>query len=321
MKQFIKECQEAYYTGQPIISNEEYDVLVQRFPDAEDSIGPVGEVEHLFRMYSLQKKYPGRGDELPSLLPYTESPKLDGCAVDLLYVDGKLAQALTRGNGIKGSDVTANLMQIVPTCIDYAGLVQVTGEVCTTRDVPNARNYASGAVNLDSDREFHSRVVEGGLLFVAYGVQTSKESGLTDTYEKDMELLYQQEFYTITSPYIVDCAEDGIIPTDGTVYRLNNNKAFYAAGYTSKFPKGAFAVKEDAEGEITTIEDIVWQVGASGKVTPVAIVAEVILEDARVTRVTLNNVAYMEAMGITHIGQEVRVIRAGGIIPKIVEAY
>jgi DNA ligase (NAD+) len=105
------------------------------------------------------------------------------------------------------------------------------------------------------------------------------------------------------------------------VYRLNRNRQYEHAGYTSKFPKGGFAVKEDEEGEITTIEDIVWQVGGSGKVTPVAIVKEVVLEGAKVTRVTLNNVAYMEAMGINRIGQEVRIIRAGSIIPKIVEAY
>lgn len=322
MKEFIAQLQKAYYEGSPLISDEEYDALIKRFPDAEVTIGHKGEVKHMFRMWSLQKKYPGRGDELPNLEAYIESPKLDGCAIDCLYINGKFVQGLTRGDGVKGRDITKNLEHLVPATVDYyAPIMQVTGEVVTTKDIDNARNFASGAMNLDNGQEFMSRLVEGGLRFVAYNVQTSSDQCLGSMYKRDMKELEILGFHTILSDNVKKAVEQGLIITDGLVYRLARNRAYFAAGFTSKFPKGAFAVKEDAEGEITEIEDVLWQVGASGKVTPVCIVKEVVLEDAKVTRVTLNNVEYMNAMGITHIGQKVRVIRAGGIIPKIVEAY
>lgn len=328
MKEFIKQLQQAYYDGKPMVSNEEYDALIKRFPDAEDNIGQAGEIKHMFRMWSLDKKYPCRGDQLPAnLKDYIKTPKLDGCAVDLLYVRGEFEQGLTRGDGIKGRDVTDNLDLIVPAYIDGGFqdhiVMQITGEVVTTMSVANARNYASGAVNLKDDNEFLARVNEGGLTFVAYSIQIRSEmQGVEDWYFLDMSLLRDLGgFRTVVDADINRLCEEGAIPTDGEVYRLNSNSEYAKYGFTNKFPKAAFAVKEDEEGEITTIEDIKWQVGASGKVTPVAIVKEVVLEDAKVTRVTLNNLAYMELMGITHIGQEVRIIRAGGIIPKIVEAY
>ncbi|QQV88164.1 NAD-dependent DNA ligase subunit A [Vibrio phage Gary] len=322
MKQFIAELQRAYYDGEPLISDEEYDALIRRFPDAEVTIGHKGEEAHMFRMWSLEKKYPCRGDELPNLEPYIESPKLDGCAVDCLYINGKLVQCLTRGDGVKGRDITQNLEHLVPANVDYyAPIMQVTGEVVTTKDIENARNYASGAMNLDNGQEFMTRLMEGGLRFIAYNVQTCADGCLGAMYDNDMKELENLGFHTILSDNVKKAVEHGLIMTDGLVYRLKRNRAYFAAGFTSKYPKGAFAVKEDDEGEITTIENVIWGVGASGKVTPVAIVKEVVLEDAKVTRVTLNNVEYMKAMGITHIGQEVRIIRAGGIIPKIVEAF
>lgn len=320
MKKFIAELQKAYYDGEPLISDEEYDALIRRFPDAENNIGHKGEVKHMFRMWSLDKKYPCRGDELPKLDPYIESQKLDGCAVDCLYIDGKFVQGLTRGDGVTGRDVTQNLKELVPPMLDYyAPILQVTGEVVTTKDIDNARNFASGAMNLDKGSDFMSRLVEGGLRFIAYNAQTSADQGMGAMYKRDMQELEILGFHTILSKNVNKAVEDGLIMTDGTVYRLNRNRDFYKAGFTSKFPKGAFAVKEDEECVWTTLEDVVFQVGASGKVTPVGIVKEVLLEDAKVTRVTLNNVEYMSAMGITHIGQRVGLIRAGGIIPKIVE--
>lgn len=314
----LKVFQDAYYAGVPLITNEEYDALVRRFPNGEVEIGTEGEIEHTFRMWSLDKLYPCRGDELPELTPYVESAKLDGCAISILYINGRFTQALTRGNGKKGNDISGNIATLVPDLLVGAPpLLQVTGEVCTTKDVKNARNFASGACNLDDFDEFIRRIHEGGLQFVAYGVNGE---GVNDTYTEDMDELACYGFETILTASISSLAASGAIPTDGIVYRLDNNKDYANSGYTSKFPKGAFAVKEDDECEWTTIEDILWQVGGSGKVTPVAVVSEVVIDDAKITRVTLNNIEYMKAMGITHIGQRVGVIRAGGIIPKIVDS-
>ena len=319
---FIKTCQDAYYAGAPIISDEEYDALVSKFPEGEHTIGTTGDTPHLYRMWSLEKKYPCRGDTLPTNLnDYIESPKLDGCAVSALFMAGKPVLGLTRGDGIQGKNILHNLRHLLPKQLSWSNsYFQVSGEVVVTKPegLDNVRNYASGAINTKDEAEFLRKVKEAGLMFVVYNVQYE---GSKHRYYSDLLDDVSGGFNTILSQNVLDLVADGKILTDGTVYRLNNNAAFHAAGFTSKFPKGAFAVKEDAEGETTTIEDILWQVGASGKVTPVAIVKEIVLEDAKVTRVTLNNLEYMKLMNITHIGQKVRVIRAGGIIPKIVEAY
>lgn len=313
VKDFIKLCRDAYYYGNSIISDEEYDALVRRFP-LEEEIGPKGDIPHLFRMYSLQKIYPGRGEDLP--FDGIETPKLDGCAISLLYIDGEFIQALTRGNGILGNDVTDNIKMLnVPKHISQKTPTQITGEVHITKDVENKRNYASGAVNLKDTDEFFSRIAEGGLMFTAYSIQCETgKVGLTGTYCGDMHLLQNDGFVTCLD---VNSLVEWF-PTDGTVVRMDNNNAYNAAGWTNKHPRGAYAIKQDEEGVITTLERVDWQVGASGKVTPVGYFTPIEIDDAVISKATLNNVDYIETLDL-EIGCSIRVIRAGGVIPKVVE--
>lgn len=317
MKNYIKDLQEAYYAGKPRISNEEYDALVSRF--GEDEIGTGGDFKHMFRMYSLDKVYPGRGDVFP--LPKSkcvETPKLDGCAISLLYIEGLRTQGNTRGDGIS-SPTTFEAWKLdalgvtVMSGIDTP-IMQITGEVVTTKRVDNERNYASGAMQLQDESEFRQRVEEGGLEFVAYNVQFSpSEIGITESYLEDMDILFEVGFNSVTTSNWGD-----VCPTDGIVYRLDSNKAFMGAGFTHKHPKGAFAVKEDEEAVWTRLIDVVWNTGRSGAVTPVALFGEVVIDGAKISRATLNNAGYIESMGI-YEGCEVAVIRAGSIIPKIVD--
>ncbi|QGH45244.1 NAD-dependent DNA ligase subunit A [Bacteriophage Eos] len=313
VKDFIKLCQDAYYQGNSIITDEEYNALIKRFP-LEDEIGPKGDIPHLFRMFSLDKKYPCRGDELP--FEGIETPKLDGCAISLLYIDGELIQALTRGNGILGNDVTDNVKMLnVPKVIRQKVPTQITGEVHITKEVENKRNYASGAINLKDADEFFKRIAEGGLLFTAYSVQCeTNKVGLSGTYLGDMMILQEDGFLTCTDI----CDKIDWFPTDGTVVRMDSNNAFNAAGWTNKFPRGAYAIKEDEEGVVTTLERVDWQVGASGKVTPVGYFTPIEIDDAVITKATLNNVDYIDLLDL-EIGCSIRVIRAGGVIPRIVE--
>ena len=317
VREFIASCQKAYYEGTPIITNEEYDALVKRFPDAETGIGPKGDIPHVYRMYSLQKVYFDRGDTAPfDSVDVVETRKFDGASIDLLFVNGTFVQALTRGNGIKGQDVTNNVKLLgFPKRIPSEGIVQITGEIVCTNDVENQRNYASGALSLDADEDFISRIAEGGLIFVAYGIQESvNHVGSLEDYESDMRMLDNWGFLTCTSTSSIleHC------PTDGTVVRINSNAKFSEMGWTNKHPRGAYAIKEDDEGEITTLREVTWEVGRSGKVTPTAIFDEVVIADAKISRATLNNVGYIEMLGL-ELGCQIRVIRAGGIIPKIIE--
>lgn len=316
VKEFIKRCQEAYYQGMSLISDEEYDRLIKRFP-LEEEIGPKGDIPHLYRMYSLQKVYYNRGDKPPfNPLGQVETDKLDGCAISLLYINGEFVQALTRGNGILGNDVTSNVRLLnIPKKISQKVPTQITGEVLITKEVENKRNFASGAINLKDSDDFVQRIGEGGLIFVAYGIQCSTESvGITESYLKDMLWLENEDFLTVVNVR----SFFKWIPTDGKVVRINDNNKFFREGWTNKFPRGAFAIKEDEEGEITTLIKVEWQVGASGKVTPVGYFEPVIIDDATIVKATLNNVDYINSLDL-EIGCQIRVIRAGGVIPCIVE--
>jgi DNA ligase (NAD+) len=106
-------------------------------------------------------------------------------------------------------------------------------------------------------------------------------------------------------------------PTDGIVFRLKSNVKFDELGHTSKHPRGAFALKEQAAGVITTLEDVKWQVGKSGVVSPVAILTPVMIGDATVGRATLHNIQYIRDLNL-EIGCQVEVIRSGEIIPRVV---
>lgn len=310
----LSDFQKAYYEGSPLISDTEYDYLVSVNPDAEKHIGPRGDVPHLYQMYSLQKYYPGRGDVLPSnIKDYVETPKLDGNAVELVFFKGELVKATTRGDGTYGTDITEKMELIVSEYLSLTdNLVQITGEVVATRDVPNARNLAAGALNTKDMDEFWLRVQELGLVFVAYGIKPSNN----DFYHQDLIDLHD-EFLVPNSTKVLELIKEGNIKTDGTVYRLNKNSDFESLGYTSKFPRGAFAVKVDAEYVLTKLIDVSWETGRSGKVTPTAILEPVKIDGATIQRATLNNVAFIQALNLS-LGDTVRVIRSGDIIPTIV---
>lgn len=310
MKEFLDKAAKAYYDGCPIISDEQFDYIADRCHYNRVGSQPEGKVKpHAFRMYSLQKHYDDQGQ--PPLHDYPDSekvrsPKLDGAAISLLYVDGKLSLAMTRGDGIEGTDITDKMLatNLVPHTIRMGGVYQVVGEIAAPKEIENARNYAAGALNLKDVNEFKTRAVS----FFAYGIQPY----VTETFEDDMKFLRKIGFETVFTRNI-----ELIYPTDGIVIRLNSNGKFVKEGFTSKHPKGAYALKVRGEAVETELLSVEWQVGKSGKVTPVAILKPVMIGDAEVSRATLNNQAFIEALDLT-IGCTVGVIRSGEIIPTIV---
>lgn len=319
MKKILEQASKAYYDGQPFITNEQYDTLERMYGQ---TISGNGDTPHAFRMYSLQKCYDLQEAPIP-LSNCVATPKLDGAAISVLYVQGTYTLALTRGDGYKGRDITDKIRQFVPEKIDTNhNLVQITGEVVCDHCMPNARNYVSGALNLKDLNEFKTKALEGGIEFVAYSIQTSEHSiGVTGNYELDMQYLYRHGFLPVT-----ELKTDKVLAyahgtanflTDGVVYRIGCNVNYYNAGFTSKFPKGAFAFKENAEQVETTLLDVVWQTGKSGKVSPVAILEPVMVGDAKVSRATLNNIEFIKALDL-EIGCKVGIVRSGEIIPCVV---
>ena len=182
-------------------------------------------------------------------------------------------------------------------------MIQVRGEVVSPKEIPNARNYAAGALGLKSLTEFATRP----LTFVAYDALPRQASH----YEGSMTVLRMMGLKVVTH------FDSSNYPTDGLVYRLKNSVEFERLGYTSKHPRGAFALKERAEGVETTLIDVVWQLGKSGVVSPVAILDPIEIGGATVARATLHNIEYIRDLNL-EIGCRVSVIRSGEIIPRII---
>jgi DNA ligase (NAD+) len=309
LKQYLDSASQAYYAGLPIISDLQFDRLAETIGySAVGAQAQGAKAKHYYPMYSLQKHYEdeGKANPLAGMGDISMSVKLDGAAVSLLYVDGKLVQALTRGDGVEGQLITDKLLStasLVPHTIPYKEVIQVTGEIVAPQHISNARNYAAGSLNLKDTTEFGTRAIS----FFAYGVQPF----VGQTYDADMRMLKQFGFNTVQETDL-----EKIYPTDGVVFRLNNNHQFEQLGYTSKHPRGAYARKERADHVETKLLDVEWQVGKSGKVTPVAILEPVLIGDAMVSRATLNNPGFIEALGL-EIGDTVAVVRSGEIIPCI----
>ena len=297
MQHFLEKASAMYYSGTPILSDAEFDALARLYN--YDTVGHTvtDGIPHLYKMYSLQKVFDLNAVE-SSTSPMVRTPKLDGAAVSLQYVNGHIAQALTRGDGNLGRDITLKLEELVPNVISIKGKLQITGEVVAPDTITNARNFAAGSLNLKDLLEFRSRCKD--LVFVAYDIQGVEYERLSEA----MDHLAQNGFEVITH---FDATG---YPTDGEVFRVDNYDAFYRMGYTAHHPRGAFALKEQKDGVITELLDVVWQVGKSGVVSPVAILQPVEVGDALVSRATLHNIEYIRSLNL-EIGCSVEVIRSG----------
>lgn len=303
MQEFLQKAAKAYYEGNPIITDEEYDALALKFEANDVGYSSDFKFSHLYPMYSLQKVFVGE-DELP-LQNYEliETPKLDGAAISIRYSDRKLVLALTRGDGKKGLDITEKIKTLVPNTIGFKGDVQITGEVVCPKHISNSRNLASGSLGLKDLEEFKTRPLK----FIAYEVQPRIES----FWSVDMSLLHPLGFDTVLHDDYLE------YPQDGRVFRVDSYKDYDKLGFTAHHPRGAFALKERKEGVITKLLDVVWRVGKSGVVAPIAILEPVNIDGAVVSKATLHNISYIESLNL-ELGCMVEVIRSGEIIPRIV---
>lgn len=312
-----------YNQGQSPVSDEEYDKLVAA-EDGSDELGEKGNSKHVYRMGSIRKVYIGES-KLPDWVitkQVCETLKLDGLALRIIFDKMHYTSAATRGDGEYGTDCTTK----VGYCLDKMGIpdwlegvddlpdtIQISGEVVCPKQYKNARNIAAGAITHIKDiDEFASRVDEYELAFVAYDCNIPCLD-----YWKRLEILEKLGFTTVANKLLKIK-----YPTDGTVYRLRNNKDFDEEGFTGHYKNGIVALKERKAGIETQLLDVIWQVSPQGRVVPVAILDTVEVDGANVSRATLNNnqwLSFLIAEKNLGIGSKVKVIRAGEIIPKIVE--
>ena len=309
LKEVLQQAATDYYNGNPTMSDTAFDRLseIAGYEEVGTSSSD-NRIPHMYQMYSLQKVFSNEAGVKDPFNNYKGSvivsPKLDGAAVSLLYVEGQLLRALTRGDGKKGLDITNHMETLVPEHINNVqNIIQITGEVVAPKTIKNARNYAAGALNLKSTDEFRERQLQ----FIAYGLQESWNDEWTD----DMTFLAESGFATATESNWTQ------YPDDGVVFRINSHKEFTDRGHTSHHPRGAYALKQIQSGVETTLLDVVWNVGKSGVVAPVAHLEPVEIDGAMVSKATLHNMRYIADLDL-EIGCQVEVIRSGEIIPRIV---
>ncbi len=300
---------------------------------------------HLHRLYSLDKcnsfeelrAWFEKIDQTLGFAPEcTLEYKLDGLTICLTYRDGKLATGATRGNGETGEDVTEQVTTIrsVPLTIPFKGVIEAQGEGIMrisalnkyneTAAVPlkNPRNGVAGAIrNLDV-KETAKRNLDVMFYNINY-----YGGDVTMSQTEQIEFLKNNRFKTGMC-FVSDDIEKIIekiksvdrntldFAIDGMVVKVNDNSARLALGYTDKFPKWAIAYKFEAEETTTELKDVVWQVGRTGKLTPLALLEPVELCGATVRRATLNNYGDICRKNVT-IGSRVFIRRSNDVIPEI----
>ena len=265
--------------------------------------------------------------------------KYDGLKVVIEYQNGKFKQATTRGNGQIGEDVTLQVKTIksVPLTIPFKGKLLVQGECMMTNssfeeynktaEIPlkNPRNGVAGAVRNLDPKETEKRRLDyfcydilliDGVEFASQQEMNDfiKEQGFkTDSYFKIINSLDD----AIKEIEAVDKVKDNLdTMIDGMVIKVNNCKVRDDIGYTNKFPKWAMAWKFKAVELSTTLLDVIWQVGRTGKITPIAIMEPIELAGATVSRATLNNTQDIERKQIS-INSRIFVRRSNEVIPEV----
>lgn len=326
------------------------------FPDSPtrrvggEPIKAFGRHTHIARLYSLDKAV--TEDELDAFftrvekavgqVPYTVEYKFDGLTMCLTYENGVFVRATTRGNGAVGEDVTAQVLTIksYPLSISYKGTLEVKGEAVIRLSVldaynktaaeplKNARNAAAGAIrNLDPAVTAARRPE-----IYFYDVNYMSEGSLASQREA-VAFLQREGFRTYpflrvcSSPDEVKAAIDEIdvsrktidVLTDGAVIKVDPFAAREELGFTDKFPRWAIAYKFEAEEAVTTVKKVVWQVGRTGKLTPLAQVEPVELAGATVRKATLNNLGDIRRKDV-RIGSRVLIRRSNEVIPEILGA-
>lgn len=375
LRQELHEHNHKYYVlNQPSISDQEFDFMMHelqeleaRHPEMADPDSPtqrVGsdistefkQVAHKYPMLSLANTYNEQdvADFYNSVSKGLNGEdfeiccemKYDGLSISLTYVDGRLTQAVTRGDGVHGDDVTANVRTIrsIPLVLkdgDWPREFEIRGEILMpwqsferlnaereAAEEPlfaNPRNAASGTLKSLNPAVAAKRKLDAYLYYLLgdgiegdghyENLMRAKAWGfkISDGMRKVKTL---QEIYDFINYWDTE-RKNLPVATDGIVLKVNSLRQQRALGYTAKSPRWAIAYKFKAERECTRLREVTYQVGRTGQITPVANMEPVQLAGTTVRRATLNNEDFIRSLDL-HEGDYVYVEKGGEIIPKIV---
>jgi DNA ligase (NAD+) len=287
--------------------------------------------------------------ETDEAIEYVCEPKLDGLAVSLHYEKGKLIRAATRGDGYTGEDITANIrtIQSIPLKLrgqGYPDLVEVRGEVYMLRDgfedlnsqladrgektFVNPRNAAAGSLRQKNPKVTARRPLQ----FCGYSIAVLDESQLPDKhwnclqqaskwgFRINPEMRKAKGIDKCLEAYqdLHDKRDDLPYEIDGIVFKVNRLDLQRELGFVSRAPRWAIALKFPAQEELTVVEDVEFQVGRTGAVTPVARLKPVFVGGVTVSNATLHNMDEIARLDV-RIGDTVFIRRAGDVIPQVVK--
>ena len=278
------------------------------------------------------------GAELPPL-SFTVEHKFDGLTINLTYENGSLVTAATRGNGVTGEMILPQAMTIrsIPLSVPYKGRFEVHGEcfmkISTLNQLnstgieqlKNPRNAAAGALRNLNPAVTAARRLDACFYDVGYieGRTFGSQQEMLD-FIKENHLPVSEYCRSAADMKAIEAAIDTVeaekgdldYMIDGAVVKITDYATREALGYTEKFPRWAVAYKFEAEERTTTVENVVWQVGRTGKLTPLAFVSPVELAGATVRRATLNNYGDILRKRVK-IGSQVWIRRSNEVIPEI----
>lgn len=369
--EILNEWAKAYYTlDNPIATDSEYDELYQKIENYEKenplnkvSYSPTNRVggeildsfeksNHIAQMWSMEDIFDfselnawlERGNK--ANLEFYIEPKFDGASLNLLYENGELIKATTRGDGITGENVTNNAKVIdsIPLKINYKEQIEIRGEVVITKNdfdlinkerqkngenlLANPRNAAAGSL-----RQLDSSVTKSRKLkFYPWGIGANSLN--FTTHDEIMSFVRNLGFLrdsfckvlngaqNIQKAYLelISQREQKPIMLDGMVIRTNLRAKENELGYTVKFPKFMVAYKFPPLEKTTRLKDILWQVGRTGAITPVGVVEPVNIDGAIVKNATLHNFDEINRLNLMK-NDIVTIIRSGDVIPKLTSVY
>lgn len=358
----LNKAAKAYYAeDREIMSNREYDALYDELQSLEQETGIVLTNSPTVSVgYEAVDELPKERHESPMLsLGKTKSReelrdwlqgkaailswKLDGLTIVLTYRDGKLAKAVTRGNGETGEVVTNNARTFknIPLSIPFTGELVLRGEAVITYSdfekvnaeitdekskYKNPRNLCSGSV-----RQLNNEITaKRNVRFYAFSLVSAGETDFHNSREEQFRFLEKQGFevvehYLVTEADIldrIDFFEKKIqnfdIPSDGLVLTYEDIAYGQSLGRTAKFPRHSIAFKWADELRETTLEEIEWSASRTGLINPVAIFEPVELEGTTVSRASVHNISILRSLKLG-IGDKITVYKANMIIPQIAE--
>jgi len=362
-----------YVLSQPSISDFDFDMLLKelielevKYPEFNDPNSPTqrvgsdinlefNQVEHKYPMLSLGNTY--SEDEIRDFetriqklidgdIKYVCELKYDGTSISLTYKNGKLVQAVTRGDGVRGDDVTANVKTIrsVPLQLsgsDYPEEFEIRGEILMPFSVfeelnkereeigetpfANPRNAASGTLKMQNSAVVAKRKLDCYLYYLLgvnnpkrehfnnlqiaknWGFKVPSHTALCNNIDEVIDFIKSWDEKRDSLP----------VPIDGIVIKVNSIDQQEELGFTAKSPRWAISYKYKAERVSTQLNQVTYQVGRTGSITPVANLAPVLLAGTTVKRASLHNADIINNLDL-HEGDTVYVEKGGEIIPKIV---